>query len=215
MSSPPLLFSAVLISAAMLGLAHAEQRTLAAPTPVVKQATPQKVRIPGTDYEISFGTRQSPSHATLPSQALLKAIVTWLSVNFDLPRDYSYPAVKLEPAPKIATFHHTGLLSDRPQDMTEVPPGQREVVAAYDPLAKTIYLPQGWSGSTPAELSVLVHEMVHHLQTLARLKYECLQASEELAYAAQDKWLRLFGRDLATDFEVDEFTLIVSTRCIY
>jgi len=205
----------VFVSAAMLGLAHAEQRTLAVPTPVVKQATPQRVRIPGTDYELTFGTRQSPPSATLPSQALVKAIVTWLSVNFDLPRDYSYPAIKLEPAPKIATFHHTGLLSDRPQDMAAVPPGQREVIAAYDPLANTIYLPQGWSGSTPAELSVLVHEMVHHLQTSARLKYECAQASEELAYTAQDKWLRLFGHDLATDFEIDGFTLIVSTRCIY
>src|SRR5438105_9361968 len=163
--SSPLLFSAVFVSAAMLGLAHAEQRTLAVPTPVVKQATPQRVRIPGTDYELTFGTRQSPPSATLPSQALVKAIVTWLSVNFDLPRDYSYPAIKLEPAPKIATFHHTGLLSDRPQDMAAVPPGQREVIAAYDPLANTIYLPQGWSGSTTAELSVLVHEMVHHLQT--------------------------------------------------
>jgi hypothetical protein len=57
--------------------------------------------------------------------------------------------------------------------------------------------------------------MVHHLQYAARIKYECMQASEELAYAAQDKWLGLFGRDLSTDFGLDGFTLLVAVRCIY
>jgi len=47
------------------------------------------------------------------------------------------------------------------------------------------------------------------------MRYECGQASEELAYAAQDAWLRMFGRDLAGDFEIDPFTLLVSLRCIY
>jgi hypothetical protein len=209
-----LMFGTVFISYAALGLSHAEQVTLAAPSRVVKQATQQKVRIPATDYEVAFGVREAP-RGTQPPQALLKAIVTWLSINFDLPRNYSYPSIKFEPVPKIATFHHTGLLSDRPQDMAAVPPGQREVVAGYDPLTKTIFLSEGWTGSTPAELSILVHEMVHHLQNVGRLRYECAQASEELAYTAQDKWLGLFGRDLATDFEVDGFTLVVSTRCIY
>jgi hypothetical protein len=115
----------------------------------------------------------------------------------------------------IATFHYTGLLSDSPQDAAMVPAGQREVVAAYDAVANAIYLPEDWTASTPGELSILVHEMVHHLQHAARLRDECAQASEELAYAAQDKWLGLFGHDLATDFDVDPFTLTVSTRCIY
>jgi len=210
-----LIYCSIFASCAMLGLSHAEQSTVAAPSRAAKQATPQKLRIPATDYEVAFGIREAPPRDTHPPQALLKAIVTWLSVNFDLPTTYAYPAIKLEPVAKIATFHYTGLLSDRPQDMAAIPLGQREVVAGYDPLTKTIFLPKGWTGSTPAELSVLVHEMVHHLQNVARIKYECAQASEELAYAAQDKWLGLFGRDLATDFEVDGFTLVVSTRCIY
>jgi hypothetical protein len=48
-------------------------------------------------------------------------------------------------------------------------------------LMKTIYLPKNWTGSTPAELSVLVHEMVHHLQGATKTKYECPQAREQLA----------------------------------
>jgi hypothetical protein len=116
---------------------------------------------------------------------------------------------------KIATFRYTGLLSDRPADVALVPPGQREVVAAYDPLANSIYLPDDWTGTTPAELSALVHELVHHLQHVGRRQYECPQASEELAYEVQQKWLGLFGRSLESEFEIDPFTLLVSVRCAY
>lgn len=210
-----LIFYTVFVGCAMVGLSHAEQANVGAPSRVAKKVAPQNVRIPATDYEVAFGTQDAALHGTQPPQALLNAIVTWLAHDFHLPRSFVYPAIQLEPVAKMTTFHHTGLLSERPQDTAAVPPGQRQVVAAYDPLTQTIFLPERWTGSTPAELSVLVHEMVHHLQNVARLKYECVQASEELAYAAQDKWLGLFGRNLATDFEIDGFTLLVRTRCIY
>src|SRR5258707_15291269 len=41
-----------------------------------------------------------------------------------------------------------------------------------------------------------VHGMVHHLQNLANLKFECPMAREKLAYLAQDKWLGRFGTSL-------------------
>jgi hypothetical protein len=34
-----------------------------------------------------------------------------------------------------------------------------------------------------------------------------------MAYAAQDKWLNLFGRDLSSEFELDAFTLKMTTAC--
>jgi hypothetical protein len=210
-----LFFGALLASFAMFGLSQAAQLAAVAPPPALKQPAPQKVRIPGTDYEVVVDRRQATPRATQPPQALLKAIVTWLSNNFELPKNHAYPAIKFEPALKIATFRYTGLVSDRPEDTAVVPLGQRETVASYDPLTRTIILPEGWTGDTPADLSILVHEMVHHLQYAARIKYECMQASEELAYAAQDKWLGLFGRDLSTDFGLDGFTLLVAVRCIY
>jgi hypothetical protein len=210
-----LLFGALLAGFAGLSLSNAAQTAAAAPSPVVKQAAPQKVRIPGTGYEVVVDRREATPRATQPPQALLQAIVTWLSNNFELPKHYAYPAISFEPARKIAVFRYTGLVSDRPEDTAMVPPGQRETVASYDPLTRTIFLPEGWTGDTPADLSMLVHEMVHHLQHAAHIKYECVPASEELAYAAQDKWLGLFGHDLATDFGLDGFTLLVAVRCIY
>ena len=88
------------------------------------------------------------------------------------------------------------------------------LVAAYHDRSRTILLPHGWSGATAAELSILVHELVHHLQNVAEMKYACAAAREELAYTAQEKWLSLFGQSLLVAFEIDRLTLKVRTACM-
>ena len=67
----------------------------------------------------------------------------------------------------------------------------------------------------PLELSVLVHEMVHHLQNFSGLRYACPQEREELAYSAQAKWLDQFGLNLIDAFELDTLTVLVRTKCFY
>jgi hypothetical protein len=67
----------------------------------------------------------------------------------------------------------------------------------------------------PAQLSVLVHEVVHHFQNVLKLKYECPQEREKLAYIAQDRWLGLFGHSLSDEFALDPFSLFVKTTCFY
>jgi hypothetical protein len=42
-----------------------------------------------------------------------------------------------------------------------------------------------------------------------------VHASDEFAYAAQDKWQGLFGHDLAAGFWLDGSMLLVTARCIY
>ena len=91
---------------------------------------------------------------------------------------------------------------------------QRDVVAVYNDRTQTIVLDEAWTGATPAELSVLVHEMVHHLQNLAQLRYECSAAREKPAYLAQDQWLKLYGLDLEKEFEIDKFTIVASSACM-
>ena len=147
--------------------------------------------------------------------ALLTTIVLWLSLNFDLPAVYDPPKVEFVNIEQIAAKRYAGLLKPdsaiggvqhRTNDFT--------VVAFYDMQQRTIYLPEGWTGKTAAESSMLVHEMVHHLQTLAGLKYACPQERERLAYEAQEKWLGLMGRSIQSEFDIDPFTLLVATRCL-
>ena len=88
------------------------------------------------------------------------------------------------------------------------------VVALYDHARRTIFLPDDWTGSRPADQSVLVHEMVHHLQNAMRLRFECPAAREKLAYKAQDRWLGRFGTDLETEFKLDPFSILMASACM-
>jgi len=149
--------------------------------------------------------------------ALLTAIVLWISANFDLPAKYDHPKIEIVPATEIAALRYRSFTPDKQREILSLGGNTTggDVVAIYDSTRTTIFLAMGWTGSTPAELSVLVHEAVHHLQSAGNLTYECPAAREELAYAAQEKWLGLFGRSLLSEFEIDPFTLKIRTVCGY
>ncbi len=164
-------------------------------------------------------TNRKPETAH-PSQIVLKQIVIWLSTNFDLPRIFMHPNIEIVSRAEIAALLCKGFVWVAPRDIVTEnrrgpPLDTSGVVAVYDDEMKTIYLHEGWTGATPAERSILVHQMVNHLQNLGKLKYECSPAREALAYAAQDKWLALSGLNLVDEFELDPFMLAVGTRCIY
>jgi hypothetical protein len=148
--------------------------------------------------------------------ALLTTIVLWLAANFDLAATQDRPAVVYAPAATIKAMRYRPLIGAPASaaDTSDVA-GGRIVVSVYDDATRTIYLTEGWRGDTPAALSVLVHEMVHHLQNVAQIRYECQQQRERIAYKAQAEWLGLFGTDLMREFELDPFTLMVSTNCVH
>jgi hypothetical protein len=174
-------------------------------------------RIPGTNYHVAFGDTARPP-AELLTQPLLGAIAAWLSRELDLPVIDRYPAVAIISADAITSLRYRGQL---PQGSRAVAgaemarPSTDDTVAIYADDSRTIYLAEGWSGRTPADLSILVHEMVHHVQNVLGLKHECPRAREKLAYRAQDRWLALFGHSLETDFELDGFSLLGKTGCFY
>jgi hypothetical protein len=181
--------------------------------------TSPSVKPLGTDRNMVLGGAKFRHPASCSGEALPAAIETWLSMEFDLPAIREHPRLKLVSAAKIAALRFKGLLSNPRTGIaandhgTSSAPG--DTVAVYHDATQTIYLPQGWSGNTPAELSVLVHEMIHHFQNVLGLKHECPQQREKLAYIAQDRWLSLFGHSLEDDFALDPFSLLVKTTCFY
>lgn len=148
-----------------------------------------------------------PSAAAGPRDAppLLDTIALWLTANFDLP-----PSAE---APALVSVPDSELVAMRYGPGATVPSG--ETVAVYDDAGRTIYLTEGWTGRTPTEISVLVHEMVHHLQSAAGMRFACPGEREALAYRAQDAWLGLFGETLESAFGIDAVTLLVGTVCTY
>ncbi|WP_368912076.1 DUF6647 family protein [Taklimakanibacter deserti] len=135
----------------------------------------------------------------------LKTVASWLSAEFGL-TVAELPHIEFVARERMIALRHRGLPSDH---MSE----GRDILAVYDDDARTIYLPQGWTGQTVAEASILVHEMVHHAQNLGGMKAECPQAREKLAYEAQQRLLRRFGTGLEEEFSIDGFTLLVLTNC--
>jgi hypothetical protein len=172
------------------------------------------IKLPGTDFAVLLEMGKGR-----PSAPLLTAIETWLSTQFDLPAIQSHPRIELVPVKKIVALRYRGLLPnggmEAPLNSRSAISSENDTVAVYSDSAQTIYLAQGWTGRTAAELSTLVHEMVHHIQHLAGLKHECPQAREKLAYMAQDRWLNVFGGSLAQDFDLDGLSLLVKTKCFF
>jgi len=166
----------------------------------------QVVRIPGTNYDVVTGPSIAGT-ARSPTDAFLTAIETWLAAEFGLPTVTQHPHVEFVSPEMVAGLAYADGAPARADQ------ARNDVVAAYGNPTKTIYLSEAWTPNTPAELSVLVHELVHHMQNLGGLKYGCPQAREKLAYAAQERWLGLFGRSLARDFGIDPFSLLVKTAC--
>ncbi len=147
---------------------------------------------------------------------LLPKIAAWISHSFDLPQIDQLPRVQF-----ISSTQVNALRYGVPQPL----PGQafeqagpflgagRAVVAVY--AKDTIYISDGWRGGSPADQSVLIHEMVHHLQNHAQLRYGCPQEREKLAYQVQERWLMQFGATLQTEFEVDPMTLFLHSACLH
>src|SRR6516165_7463926 len=149
-----------------------------------------------TTAAISFWGMHNQAHLEFLSVQQITAMETWVSNQFDLPTMHEHPRIEFAPPAKIASLRFTDLLSDpgaQVEPNNRAPSAQHDTIAIYDDATRTIYLPEGWSGSTPAELSVLVHEMVHQFQNL----------------------LGLFGHSLADDFALDPFSLFVKTTCFY
>jgi len=205
------LFATALVAVVATGPVYAQDTTTTIePQPQVT------AKGSGTDDERRANVTDSAEIAG--HKVLLITIARWLSVNFDLPLVLDPPRLAWVPPAKMATLlqaqqdHPAGVPNDNAQSGTMAP---HDIVAVYSDAERTIYLPEGWTGETAVELSILVHELVHHVQHVGGLTYACRGAREKLAYAAQDRWLQLFGRDLASEFDIDPFTLLVKTSCIH
>jgi len=137
-------------------------------------------------------------------KALFTVIVTWLAMNFGLPANYNHPSVKFMSAADIhkARYGNSNSGSEFPG-----------VIAVYDAKNRAILLPHDWTPVAPADVSILVHEMVHHLQSLGGLTSGCDEEQEALAYDAQERWLKLAGTDLYREFGMDRFTIKFLTAC--
>lgn len=145
---------------------------------------------------------------------LLAVLLTWLSVTLGLPMTHAAPRVELASAAAMTEVRYRRLAAYRAHQPAADLGLPGRVHAIYDDAAHVIYLPEGWSASSSADVSMLVHELVHHVQNVNALRYTCAGEREKPAYQAQARWLELFGKTLADEFGLDPMTLLVRTNCM-
>lgn len=160
-----------------------------------------------TVLSASFFTLATQACLAEPREApaLLETISLWLSSNYDLPLAADMPA--------LASLRAAELVVRRYGPEAIYPEGG--VVALYDDAEGMIFVSDEWSGNTPGDLSILVHELVHHMQAAADQRFACPGEREVLAYRAQNDWLGLFGDSLEETFGIDQATLLVATSCTH
>jgi len=204
-----MLFCTIIVSLTAIGSAKAQEpRDFA-------QLTVQTVQLPGTGYKVVFNTPELQVGERRATQPLLTAMVSWLGANFPLPAIRDLPRVELASVSDIADLQFNPRFSALAKQVGPQPPlpAHYLTLSLYRAQSKTIYLPTEWNGNNPAELSMLVKELVHHIQDVAGIEYECPQAREKMAYEAQEKWLGLFGSSLERDFEISPDILAAATHC--
>jgi hypothetical protein len=168
-----------------------------------------------------FDSEPSAVGGSLPAPSMMTEIATWLAANFDLPLTDDLPRLEFASPSKLIAIRLGGFVLNQSESPSAPNPAQPplsiagELAAIYHTAKRTIYLPEGWSGKSHAETSVLVHEMVHHLQNVGGIKYPCPDAREKPAYLAQDQWLSRFGLDLEAAFGIDLFTVLVRSACFH
>ena len=107
--------------------------------------------------------------------ALVTTIMVWLAANFDLPNSVPHPQIRLVSQDTLIEVRMSVLETEEEKEKLRATIDRQGhvIVALYDDVGETIYLRQDWSANSPADVSVLVHELVHHLQNVGGLTYPC------------------------------------------
>ena len=88
------------------------------------------------------------------------------------------------------------------------------VEALYSSKNHTVYLPDSWHSNDLRDRSILLHELVHHLQYLNHVKVTCKSEYEFQAFKLQAAWLSEQGVEYPLDLMgVDLRYVLMLSHC--
>jgi hypothetical protein len=121
---------------------------------------------------------------------LFDSLMDWIEEN----TSYDVSMTRIDP-PSI-NWCHVGDSIDYEGDQVLVEP---DLIAAYDSVRREILLVRPWNSADARDQSVLLHELIHDVQSANREWY-CQQQPEWEAYHLQDKWLAEHGLESSFDW---------------
>ena len=131
---------------------------------------------------------------------ILTALMIWLGANTTLDTNHDIPKVLFLPQAEMEALYY-------PENQEKFP---NKLHGLYDQESDTIILPDDWDRRDAWDMGVLVHEMVHYLQDVNNVKFNCTAEMEKDAWPIQQKYLK-DRHDY--DWEYDGLWFMVISTC--
>lgn len=138
-------------------------------------------------------------------KSLMIALMMWIGANSTLPFTTEVPDIERVSAEQMHYMALPGTSYD--------PASTQQILALYLDTGEVLYLQDGWAPDNPRDVSILVHELVHHMQAVAGRKYRCRGEQEKEAYDVQERFLASIGRKIEDVIEIDRLFLFFVTTC--
>ena len=111
---------------------------------------------------------------------ILTALMIWLGANTSFNTNHDIPNVLFLTQSQMETLYY-------PEGEKKTP---NQLHGLYDRESDTIILPETWDRRDPWDMAVLLHEMVHYLQDMNNIKFNCTAEMERDAWPIQQKYLK-------------------------
>jgi len=131
---------------------------------------------------------------------ILTALMIWLGANTTLDTNHDIPKVVFLPQDKMEQLYYV----DEPEKLPN------ELHGLYDTESDTIILRDTWDRRKAWDMGVLIHEMVHYLQDMNSMDFQCTAQMEKDAWPIQQKYLK---DQHDYDWEYDSLWYMVISTC--
>ena len=122
---------------------------------------------------------------------ILTALMIWLGANTTLDTNHDIPKVVFLPQDKMEQLYYI----DEPEKLPN------ELHGLYDTESDTIILRDTWDRRKAWDMGVLIHEMVHYLQDMNDVDFQCTAQMEKDAWPIQQKYCLLYTSPSPRDVE--------------
>ena len=108
---------------------------------------------------------------------ILIALMIWIGANTDYNTDVPLPVVEFKTQVEMEGLYY----GERKRE--------GDLYGFYNLKKNVIILPDTWDSARPFDLGLLVHEMIHYLQDVNEIQFQCVAEMEADAWPLQKQYL--------------------------
>ena len=133
---------------------------------------------------------------------LITLLLMWIGQSTMYDVDIDHPNVIMMPPTELNEQYNKSTLAKTNHI--------EELWAYYNTKNQTIYLRADFRQYDPWHKSILLHELLHHVQYHNKVLYQCINQMEEEAWPLQKKYLKEFHN---IDWHYDELWYLMISTC--